>query len=248
MHSLFMWSQIIFFPQSIWRKRLRENTEDIIILTIQPQSLLYLYLPGNVIFNNAWIQRNKFWRTSTIRDTVLLLLKSLLERAYWCLMFVRGSADLFTSSSRKCGLIREDSSLAETFLLIRIHRTKNCWAFYSRGFSEALPALNFWHTSSWRRAATWAHVKPRHMRLFPNDIILFSPSLSLSLFCLSVDLASGILFMWPGSCQQGSLADCRGAWNVKGLFLGLRKNTKKLKLRRESGMAHTEQRRRASDP
>lgn len=196
-----------FFPQSIWRKHLQENTEDIIILTVRPQSLLDLYLPWKVIFNNAWIQRKKFWRNSTVRDTVLLLLKPLLERAYWCLMFMRGTADLFASSSLKYGLIREDSSLAETFLLIRIHRTKNCWAFYSRGVFEALPALNFWHTSSWSRAATWAHVKPRHMRLFQTISSCFLPQ-SLSHFSASP-------WIWPrGSYLCDQAAVNRAAWQT----------------------------------
>lgn len=84
-----------------------------------------------------------------------------------------------------------------------------------RFWSTAFP--HFWLTSSQSRKAirehmlNWGGSTP--LRLFSSCFWLFSSH--------SFDLAGGILFMWPSSCQQGGLAGCRGAWDVKMLFLGV---------------------------
>lgn len=55
----------------------------------------------------------------------------------WCLLLVRGFVNLSPTSSQN-GIIREDSSFAETFLLILIHNTKRCGALE---VFAVLPAL-----------------------------------------------------------------------------------------------------------
>lgn len=86
------------------------------------------------------IERRKSFTLTEGNPAVVetLLLKLLLEPAYKCLLFVRGFVDLSATSSQN-GLIREDSSLAETFLLILAHNTKKCWALLKRFLKYCLP-------------------------------------------------------------------------------------------------------------
>lgn len=77
---------------------------------------------------------------------------------------------------------------------------------------------HFQPVSSLHHEVTRVHVKIRQMYTQPKVTILF---LCLLFACSCVGLAWMILFMWPGSCQQDSLADCKAPWNVKKLFLGL---------------------------
>lgn len=106
--------------------------------------------------------------------------------------------------------IREDRSLAETFLLIHSN-TERCCALLKMFLKYCLlsfPACVLF--------ASWSD--PSACENKTDVTILF---LCLLFACSCVGLAWMILFMRPGSCQQDSLADCKAPWNVKKLFLGL---------------------------
>ena len=144
------------------------------------------------------------WRKSYFRRETVLQ-KSLLEPENKCLLFGSGSGVLPTASSQN-GLIRADSSLAEAFLL----HTKKCWALLKRLLKYCLPSfLALLLLVSWSDLSTWRiETDPRPANCYHP----VSPSFIFSLVFRSVGLAWGILFMRPGSCQHGSLADCRGDW------------------------------------
>lgn len=112
--------------------------------------------------------------------------------------------DLSATSSQN-GLIREDSSLAETFLLIATHNTKKCWALQKRFLKYCLPS--FLHTSSWCHEATWAHVKLRQIYALPTVIIL--------LLCILFLHSFSSLWIWPGGsylCDQAAVN--RAGWQT----------------------------------
>ncbi len=188
------------------------------------------------ILKNAWcIERGRSFTltegTPAAGETQFL--KLLLEPACLCLMFVRGFVDLSDTSSHN-GLIREDSSLAETFRLIH----KEVLGSIREDF-DVLPALVSGTPPSGIKT------RPEHMlnwdRSTPYQMLSSFFSVSSLLFSLPVGLAWGILFMRPGSCQQGGLADCRGAWNVKCYFWD------STEYKNEKVVSHTEQHTHAVD-
>lgn len=137
-----------------------------------------------------------------------LLLKLLLEPGHKCRLFVRGFVDLSATSSQN-GLIRGDSSLAETFPLILTHNTKKCWALLWR-FFEVLPALIPGTPPPGTVEPTRAHVKMRQIHALPNVIILF-----LCLLLARSLTRSCSLWVWPGGsylCDRAAVN--RAAWQT----------------------------------